>query len=87
MPEMRVDHPFLYAIVHEPTGAILVLGKLARPEGKALDDAPYPVERAWRNPKDPLPPGSGPNPPGPPSPVPPVPPPRSDREKGEKKDG
>ncbi len=40
---MRVDHPFLYVILQEPTGAILALGRVARPDGEELSDADYPV--------------------------------------------
>ncbi len=30
-PEFRADHPFLFLIQHEPTGAILFLGRVADP--------------------------------------------------------
>ena len=88
-PEMHVDHPFVYAILHEPTGAILVIGRLARPDGEPLPDAAYPADRPWRNPEGPLPPGFVPaegGPPGPPPPTPPTPPP-APKGKGGKTDG
>lgn len=51
-PTMLVNQPFLFAILHEPTGTLLALGKLTRPVGPVLPDAPYPIERPWRKPTD-----------------------------------
>ena len=72
-PEMRVDHPFLVAILHQDTGAILALGRLVRPAGKDLPDGDYPTLRSWRTRRDGMPPGARDpvRPPGPPAPAPP----------------
>jgi len=44
-PQMRVDHPFFYAIVHVPTGTILTLGHFARPDAQPLVDEDHPACR------------------------------------------
>jgi len=31
IPEFRADHPFIYMIMHKPSGAVLFLGKFAEP--------------------------------------------------------
>ena len=36
IPIFRADHAFLFLIRHKPTGSILFMGRLARPEGEVL---------------------------------------------------